>query len=104
MIKKHEQHCKKEGEYIQMPDWQVTATTIYCDAIDEHVTIMIYNDWTTTCTGYKKYGDNPTRESAVLLKKKAKLLGRQLKCDGLLDYRVTNYRDKLFSEEKISTC
>ncbi|MCJ7791782.1 MAG: hypothetical protein MUP49_05195 [Dehalococcoidia bacterium] len=36
-------------------DWQVTATTIYCDAVDDDVTILVYKDWSTKCTGYKKY-------------------------------------------------
>lgn len=27
-----------------MVDWKVTATTIYCDAVDANVTIMVYKD------------------------------------------------------------
>lgn len=82
-----------------MVDWQVTATTIYCDAVDDDVTIMVYKDWTTKCTGYKKYVENLTKEVARISKKKSKRLGRQLRCEGPLDYRVTNYRDKLIAEE-----
>ena len=78
-----------------MTDWQVTAKTIYCDAVDNDVTIMVYKDWSTRCTGYKKYVESLNKETAEMLKKKAKRLGRNLKCEGPLDHRVTEYRDKL---------
>jgi hypothetical protein len=35
-----------------------------------------------------------------MLKKKGRKLGRELRCEGPLDYRVTSYRDKLIAEEK----
>jgi hypothetical protein len=87
-------------EHRPMAGWQVTATSIYCDAIDDDVVIIINNDWTTRCTGYKKYGENITKEIALMLKKKSKKLGKELRCEGPLDYRVTSYRDKLIAEEK----
>ena len=83
-----------------MADWQVTATTIYCDAVDDEVTILVYKDGSIRCTGYKKYVENPDKETAQVLKKKAKRLGRNLKCEGPQDFRVTSYRDKLTAEEK----
>ena len=36
-----------------MVDWQVTATTIYCDAVDDDVTLLVYKDGSAKCTGYK---------------------------------------------------
>ena len=86
-----------------MTDWQVTATTIYCDAVDDEVTILVYNDWSTKCTGYKKYIESPDKEMAKMLHKKAKRLGRNLKCEGPQDSRVTSYRDKLTSGEKANS-
>jgi len=83
-----------------MVDWQVTATTIYCDAVDDDVTILVYKDRSAKCTGYRKYVENITRETAKKLKNKGKKLGKELKCEGPLDYRVTDYRDKLFTEEE----
>lgn len=83
-----------------MTDWQVTATTIYCDAVDDDVTIMVYKDRSTTCTGYKKYGEGLDKETAKILKKKAKRLGRNPGCEGPLDYRVTDYRDGLIAQDK----
>ena len=83
-----------------MADWQVTATTIYCDAVDNEVTILVYKDGSIRCTGYKKYVENPDKETTQMLKKKGKRLGRNLKCEGPQDSRVTSYRDKLTTEEK----
>lgn len=86
-----------------MVNWKVTATSIYCDAVDDDVTIMVYKDWTTRCTGYNKYVENLTKEVATMLKKKGKRLGKHLKCDGPLGYRVTDYRDQLIAEEGART-
>ena len=84
-----------------MVDWQVTATTIYCDAVDDDVTIMVYKDWSTRCVGYyKKYSDPViTRETTNELNKKAKNLGRELRCEGPECSRVVAYRDKLRADE-----
>ena len=82
------------------PDWQVTATTIYCDAVDDDVTLLIYKDRSAKCTGHRKYVENPTKEALKELKKRSKKLGRQLKCEGPLDHRVTDYCDKIFAEQE----
>ena len=78
--------------------WQLTATTIYCDAVDDEVTIMLYKDGTVNCTGYKRYYE-PGREAANLLKRKSKQLKRQLKCEGLDCHRVVGHKNKLLAEE-----
>ena len=77
-----------------MANWQLTATTIYCDAVDDEVTILVYKDRSVQCTGYRKYGD-----SNMLAKKQGKQLKRQAKCEGLECSRVIKYKDKLFVEE-----
>ena len=79
-----------------MVNWQVTATTIYCDAVDDEVTILVYQDWSTKCTGYNKYGQS-SREINQL-KKKSQPLKRQLGCVGPECQRVIEYKDKLQSE------
>jgi len=43
------------AKFRDMGAWQVTATAIYCDAVDDEVTILVYKDWSTERTGYKKY-------------------------------------------------
>jgi hypothetical protein len=83
-----------------MVDWQVTATTIYCEAVDEEVTILVYKDFSTKCTGYAKYAA-PTPELTSLLRKKSKRLGRPLECEGPACPRVTGYKEKLAAEEKV---
>jgi len=80
--------------------WQVTAATIYCDAVDDDVTIMVYKNGSTKCSGFKKYGEFIDKQTAGVLKGKARRLGSNLECEGPLDYRVTDYRDKLMAEDK----
>ena len=82
-----------------MVNWQVTATTIYCDAVDGDITIMVYKDGSIRCVGYKKYVESITKETAKELKKRAKKLGRELRCEGPECSRVIAYRDKVFAEE-----
>ena len=77
-----------------MSDWQITATTIYCDAVEDDVTIIVYRDWNTICTGYKKYGQNNE-----LLRRRSKKMKKSLKCEGPEDFRVTGYKDKIMTEE-----
>ena len=81
-----------------MVDWQLTATTIYCDAVDDDVTITVYSDWKTRCTGFFKYSTESGNPD--LLENKSRKAKRRLKCEGPLDHRVTNYRDKLVKEEE----
>ncbi|MEE8619278.1 MAG: hypothetical protein V3S84_04030 [Dehalococcoidales bacterium] len=82
-----------------MASWQVTATTIYCDAVDDDVTLMVYKDRLTRCVGYKKYIESITKETAKELKKRAKKLGRELRCEGPECSRVIVFRDEVFAEK-----
>jgi len=79
-----------------MVDWQLTATTIYCDTADEEVTLLVYQDGSAKCTGYKKHGE-PDKEMPA--KGGGKQLKQQMKCDGPECYRLIQYKDKLFSEK-----
>ena len=81
-----------------MVDWQITATTIYCDAVDDEATLMVYKDESVSCTGCKKYGQ-PARDVSKLLHGKGKRLNRKLECEGLGCHRIAKYRDRLFAEE-----
>ena len=36
--------------------WQVTATTLFCDVVDEWVTILVYKDGTTKCSHVIEHG------------------------------------------------
>lgn len=81
-----------------MVDWQVTATTIYCDAVDDEVTLLVYKDGSAKCIAYQRYGE-PDKETARLMREKESQLKRRLCCEGPECYRLIQYRDKLFSEE-----
>jgi len=83
-------------------NWQLTATTIYCDAVDDDVSLMVDKNLNIRCTGYPRYVTNLDKETDRLLKQKSRKLGRNLKCEGPQDFRVTAYRDKLIAEEQAS--
>jgi len=89
------------GQDLNMVDWKVTATTIYCDAVDDEVTLIVQGDFSVKCTGYNRYG-KPDRETLSLLGRKSKQSGRQLECTGLECPVVIQYREKLIAEESKS--
>lgn len=79
-----------------MTDWKLTATTIFCEDMNDEVTIIVYKDGKTRCTGYDLY----TGLKADANNKKV-LNG--IECNGPVCHRVAAYKDKLFSEEKSGT-
>jgi hypothetical protein len=81
-----------------MMNWQITATTIYCDAVADEVTVLVYKDGTAKCTGYAKYGE-PGREVGAMLRKKGRELKRSIECRGQGCSIIARYRDKLLTEE-----
>ncbi|MBI2857819.1 MAG: hypothetical protein HYX90_01970 [Chloroflexi bacterium] len=83
---------------LAMVDWQVTATTLLCEAVNDEVTVMVYKDWNVKCTGHEKYL-KPSRETARIIKRNASLSNRTFQCEGLDCAAVRHYRDKLIAEE-----
>jgi hypothetical protein len=81
-----------------MADWVMTATTIYCDAVEEEVTLMIDKDGTSRCTGCNKFKE-PTGEIARQISARCKQYGKELECEGLECYRVVEYRERLLAED-----
>ena len=86
-------HTKIEN----MGNWTITASTIYCEAVDDEVTLMVYKDGTAICTGSRKYAA-PDRSTSRLLKKKSRQLKRALKCGPADCGRLVQYRDKMIAE------
>ena len=76
-----------------MADWQITATTIFCADVDDEVTLLIYGDGTSKCTGQPKYA-LPGKDTAKAMKKKGRQSGKQLSCKGTECQRVAAYRKK----------
>jgi len=83
---------------LDTTDWEITATTIYCDAVDDEVTLMVLADGTARCTGLQKYL-KPDRETSKEMNNRGKKLGKQLACDGEECRRIAQYRDKLLGEK-----
>lgn len=81
-----------------MVDWEITATTIFCDAVDDEVTIMVSRDGTVKCTGQQKY-IRPDKETLNTLKKKSKQVGKQFGCQGAGCTRITQHRDELLGKK-----
>ena len=70
-----------------MVNWQLTATTIHCNTLNEEVTVIVNKDWSAKCTGYEKYSG--TGMTAT----------RKVACGGTDCSRVTDYINRLKAEE-----
>ncbi len=81
-----------------MTDWQTTATTIYCEAVDDEVTFIVKRDWAARCVSYNRYGV-PDKDTGRLLKAKETTTGRKLACEGPECHRLRVYLGKLQKEE-----
>jgi hypothetical protein len=81
-----------------MVDWEITATTIFCDDVGDEVTLLLSGNGTVKCTGREKYA-RPTREVAREMKQKSKKSGRQLKCLEDKCPRLPQYRDRFLGEK-----
>jgi hypothetical protein len=81
-----------------MVDWEVTATTIYCEAVDDEVTLIVTQDGNVKCTGQQKYTKSG-KETSRTMKMKSRQLGKQLACEGIACPRVTQYRDGLLGKK-----
>jgi hypothetical protein len=83
---------------FSMVDWQLTAKTIYCEAVDDEVTLMVYKNETTLCTGCKKY-TRPNSLTLRTIQQKASKLKRSIKCEDGKCTRVEEYKAKILAEE-----
>jgi hypothetical protein len=75
-------------------DWEITATTVNCDAVDDEVTLIIYVDGTCKCTGRDKYAQ-PDKETARVIKKKSRRVKLVGCCQGDCP-RLQQYREQVF--------
>jgi len=93
-----------------VPNWQVTATLIYCDAVEADVTVMVHKDWSTSCGYYKRWGP-VRREKKKGIEAVLHRLGivDEIKCIPASDCggpekcpKLLEYRDKLYQEEEVA--
>jgi hypothetical protein len=89
---------KYSGERLFMIGWQITAKTIYCDAVDDEVTLLVYKDRSARCTGCQKYNE-PNDITRKMIKEKSQRLKRPIRCGGEDCVRVTEYKEKILAEE-----
>ena len=82
---------------LQPAKWQVTATTIRCDLVDDFVTIMVNKDWSVKCAWYNRYKAKMLEDKKPKFDKKIKQ--KIEKCQGPECSYMTDYRDKLVKEE-----
>jgi hypothetical protein len=80
-----------------MTDWAMTAKTIFCEAVDDEVTVIVQKNGTARCTGCKKY-DQPDDYTVAMIKKKTRKLRRPVKCEGENCPRVTGYKEQIIAE------
>ncbi|MEW6142811.1 MAG: hypothetical protein AB1597_06615 [Chloroflexota bacterium] len=83
-----------------MFNWQITATTVYCDAVDDEVTLIVVKDGTARCTGLKKYIE-PSAETAHVIKARGRELKRRIACRGAACTMAADYRNRLLTEESV---
>ena len=81
-----------------MTDWQITAKTIFCEAVDDEVTVMVQKNGDTRCTGCRKY-NQPNDITRTLVKEKNRKLKRTIKCEGEDCPRVTGYKNQILAEK-----
>jgi hypothetical protein len=81
-----------------MPDWEVTATTIYCENVDDEVTLIVTGDGTARCSGRRKY-ENPKSDVKRALQSKSRSAGKHLQCSGDACPSVKQYHDKMMAEK-----
>jgi hypothetical protein len=82
-----------------MVDWQITATTLVCPAIDGEITVLVYPDWTVKCSGFEKYASS--RSAGLELLKRSLSLRKTLQCKGLDCQYIVEYKLKLEDEERL---
>jgi hypothetical protein len=77
-----------------MADWELTATTIYCDDVDDEVTLIVSGDGTARCSGCQKYA-SPDKQTAKAIREKNNKLGKTIRCNEAECHRIVEYRDSL---------
>lgn len=82
-----------------MTDWQITLVTIFCEAVQDEVTISVRNDWSFKCTGYPK--SSKTDGAGASANSTTGKASQQQRCEVLECSRVIQYREKLRAEEAI---
>ena len=79
--------------------WQITATTIRCDLVDDFVTVMVHKDWSPQCAWYNRHKKKALENRRQKFDRSMRL--KMEKCQGPECSYVTGYRDRLIKEESV---
>ena len=82
-----------------MADWELTATTVYCEAVEDEVTLLVSGEGACRCTGRQKY-ERPGKETARAMKNKSQRLGRKLGCPPSECDIIVRYRETMLGKEE----
>ena len=82
---------------LEPAKWQITATTIRCDLVDDFVTIMVNKDWTVKCAWFNRYKQKALEDKKHKFDKHIK--PKVEKCQGPVCSYQTDYKNKLIKEE-----
>ena len=80
-----------------MVNWQLTATTIYCEVVADEVTFLVYKDGSVRCTGEGKHASG--RGGPPAGRGRAGKMAGAGGCRGKECTLPAKYRDRLFAEE-----
>jgi hypothetical protein len=83
---------------LNKPDWEITATTVYCDAVDDEVTLILNANGTLKCTGRDKYLE-PDKDTVRAMRKKNRQRGKRQACPGNECTIIVEYRNKILDDE-----
>ena len=79
-------------------DWQVTATTLFCNEVADEVTLLVYPDWSVKCTGMEKFAVSSGSGTQQL--KKMFAAKKNADCKGTNCPDMSRYLEKLKNEER----
>ena len=101
-----EQMSEPPGKEVVAPQWQVTATTKYCEIVHHQATIMVHKDWSVDCAYHRRWGSVCHQKRSGFSKLLAWLrlvsMEKQVQssCPGPEECSlIVSYRDKLLQEE-----
>ena len=78
-------------------NWQTTIITIWCDHVNNFVTIVVDADWASKCTWYLRYKQSIGIDRTLKGGNEVKLKIQE--CVGPECHMLIDYRDKLIKEE-----
>ena len=82
---------------LRPANWQITATTVRCDLVDDFVTVMVHKDWSAQCAWYNRHKKKALEDKKQKFDRKMRL--KMEKCQGPECSYVAGYRDELIKEE-----